>query len=1506
MNATEKLVMVVDDDEALRDSVCELLGDDGYETVGMDGGSSALEHLCALRRKPDLILLDLMMPGMNGWQFRQEQLGDPTLAGIPVVVMTATREVQGISAEEVLYKPFSRARLLEAVGRYLDSGGVQASERPSRPPRRSEAPGSQPPPPSNRQSGHTHDVLHATGAMGALVRTMDWGGTSLGPVDTWSISLRTLVSAVLQSRFPMMLWWGRDLVVIYNDAYQPMLGDKHPRAMGASAREVWAEIWEVLGPQADGVLDGGPATWNEHLLLFLERKGFVEETYWTFSYSPARDDSGAVGGVLVTVQETTEQVQGERQLEMLREVGARPAVGQAVEDACRAAATTLGKYDKDIPFGLLYLLHADGSTSLCAQVGWQQGAVPPELSAWPIDELAASGRPLLVAELGERWGALLGGPWKRRLTQAVLLELVGGNQAQPYGYLVLGVSPVRALDDAYTRMFRLVGDQIVTSISAARTFEEERRRAEALAEIDRAKTTFFSNVSHEFRTPLTLILGPTEDLLNGAHGQLDARQQEQLELMHRNELRLQKLVNALLDFSRIEAGRVEACFQATDLAALTRDLAGSFRAAVDRAGLELHVDCPALDAPVFVDRDMWEKIVVNLLSNALKFTFEGKITLSLSATNDSAILRVADTGIGIAEAEMPRLFERFHRIQGVRARTHEGSGIGLALVTELAKMHGGSIVAESRPGIGTTFTVTIPKGKAHLPKERLGSTPGEVTARGVAPYVQEALRWLPSVARAPETAGASRILVADDNADMRDYLRRLLEPHWEVETATDGLEALASARAHAPMLLIADIMMPGLDGFSLLGELRKEEATRTIPVIMLSARAGEEAKLEGLRAGAEDYLVKPFSARELLARVRTHLELARLRSELRVQREHLYSMFMQAPIAICVLHGADLVFEMANPLYLDIIGRRDVLGRPLLDGLPELRGQGFDTLLREVMKTGESYVGKERLARLDRHRGGALAGTYFTFIYAPIRGEDGAIDRVMVVVSDVTAEVSARRLVEESEEKFRRIVSQVQAGIAQTDLSGRFTLTNDRYREIVGRSEAELSQLTIRDVTHAEDLGITLDAFENLVRSGSPAVLEKRYTKPDGSIVWVQDSISRVQDRDGRPEGAVAVTIDITKRRFAEQALLEAEQAAAHLAAIVTSSDDAIISTELDGTIRSWNKSAEHLYGYTANEVLGQSVVLLVPLDRPNEEPDILRRIAAGETIDHYETVRRRKDGRMVEISLTVSPVRDGRGHITGAAKIARDIGEQKRVQREREARVAEIERSLEFSERFVGILGHDLRNPLGAIITASELLLRREHGERIARPIQRIHNSAERMTRMIEQILDLTRARIGGGIPIRPTAIDLGALVANLVEELEGAAPQQIEVVSAGDLHGHWDGDRLGQVVSNLLANAIEHGEASAVVRLTLDGTGAEVVRFSVWNAGVVPTQLLPIMFEPFRGATATSRKGKKTKGLGLGLYIVQQLVHAHLGTVEVRSSVEGTTFVVTLPRVTDRRSPT
>ncbi len=398
-----------------------------------------------------------------------------------------------------------------------------------------------------------------------------------------------------------------------------------------------------------------------------------------------------------------------------------------------------------------------------------------------------------------------------------------------------------------------------------------------LGELDAAKTAFFSNVSHEFRTPLTLMLGPLEDLLLDPALPPAARQR--LELAQHNALRLLRLVNALLDFSRIEAGRMRASFAPTDIARRTRELVSAFDSAAAKAGLRLTVTTAGA-TPAYVDEDMWEKIVLNLVSNAFKFTFEGSIEVRLSEDASHHRLTVQDSGTGIPEAELPHLFERFHRVEGARSRSHEGTGIGLSLVRELVRLHGGSIAVESTPGQGSTFTVTLPKGKDHLPPEAVSET-GQAAREGVraGAFVDDVERWLPEQpAAAPAgEAGHARVLLVDDNADMRGYVAGLLRPHYQVEEAVDGRAGLELALQHPPDLVLSDVMMPELDGFGLLRALREDPRTRGVPVILLSARAGEESSIEGLEAGADDYLVKPFAARELLARVRTHLELSRTR-----------------------------------------------------------------------------------------------------------------------------------------------------------------------------------------------------------------------------------------------------------------------------------------------------------------------------------------------------------------------------------------------------------------------------------------------------------------------------------------------------------------------------------------------------------------------------------------------------------------------------------------------------
>ena len=737
------------------------------------------------------------------------------------------------------------------------------------------------------------------GEMARLIRAKDWSQTAVGSPENWPQSLRSALGIMLHSRYQMFVWWGEELTYFYNDAYIPVLGKRHPWALGQSPWKVWPEIWDTIGPQAEIVLNEARATWNEQLELIMERNGYTEETFFTFSYSPIPDDQGRVAGVYCACTEDTHRVLGERRLGTLRHLASATADSKSVEDTCEVAARTLEQHGRDASFALIYFINrAGGQARLTASCGVAPGGeLAPqwvELSEaarpthfWPFME-ALTGHAVVVRGLESR--GIPGGPWPEPTNTAVVLPLANsGQEQQPTGFLIVGASPRREFEDQYQGFFELVASSIANAISHARSYEEERSRAEALAEIDRAKTAFFSNVSHEFRTPLTLMLGPLEEILSDKQISLNPETHERLELIHRNSLRLQKLVNTLLDFSRIEAGRIQAFYEPVDLAGLTIELASTFRSAVERAGMRLVVHCEALGELVFVDRDMWEKIVLNLLSNAFKFTLEGEIEVALRQVARTAQLTVRDTGTGISAEQLPHIFERFHRIEGARARTHEGTGIGLALVQELVKLHGGTTAVRSVYGVGTTFTVTIPLGWSHLPADRLGVS----TAQAAPPaarryYAEEANRWLPesrcdlkdeAQERPASPSGRSRILLADDNADMRSYVCRLLSGRYDVEAVPDGEAALAAIRRQPPDIALIDVMMPKIDGFQFLSAVRCEPNTRTLPVVMLSARAGEEARIEGLNAGADDYLIKPFSARELQARVAAHLETVRLRKE---------------------------------------------------------------------------------------------------------------------------------------------------------------------------------------------------------------------------------------------------------------------------------------------------------------------------------------------------------------------------------------------------------------------------------------------------------------------------------------------------------------------------------------------------------------------------------------------------------------------------------------------------
>ena len=825
--------------------------------------------------------------------------------------------------------------------------------------------------------------------MAGLMRAYDWSRTPLGPVSTWPQSLRTALSLILNSQHPMWIGWGSQATFLYNDAYIHVLSRaKHPWALGRPAAEVWAEIWDVCGPLADKVFRNGEPSFFDDVRLFMNRGNYLEETYYSFSYSPIRDESGNVAGLFCPSAEVTSKVLNARRLRTLSELSAAAFVERTVEDACTAAVQTLARNPDDVPFAVLYVLDGDGKEmrlQACAAVPddtWEN-PVPflktnssgnGKGAAYSENLIQGRAEVISVTDIS----SLPLGAAQQKVTEAIVLPVRSRAEDSAIGVLIAGLNPTRQLDDDYRTFYELVAGHVATAIANARSSEEERKRAQALAELDKAKTMFFSNVSHEFRTPLTLMLGPIEAAL--ARPGNSPEERREFELLHRNALRLLKLVNALLDFSRIEAGRVKASYEPVDLAAFTRDLASVFASAAERAGLRLRIDCSTLAEPVFVDREMWEKIVLNLFSNAFKSTFEGEIAVTLKQVDEFAELRVSDTGTGIPQHEIPHLFERFRRVEGAQRRTNEGSGIGLALVHELVAMHGGTISVDSQVGVGTTFTVRLPLGESHLQRDQIVRATGAMTPSSAAAYVQEALSWLPNATSEPvlgldvtadttslgdgaeARAPAGTVLLVDDNRDMREYVRRLLSERFQVKTADNGKIALEVATAQPPDLVLTDVMMPEMDGFQLLAALRDNPATSRVPVIMLSARAGEESRVEGLEAGADDYLVKPFTARELVARVESHIRMAEFRRQALEReielREAVRSARNQAAEALEHISDGFWTYDSEwritymNPA-AEAMSRRtraEQIGRTIWQLFPDLPGTELEAQFRRAME----------------------------------------------------------------------------------------------------------------------------------------------------------------------------------------------------------------------------------------------------------------------------------------------------------------------------------------------------------------------------------------------------------------------------------------------------------------------------------------------------------------------------------------------------------------------------
>jgi PAS domain S-box-containing protein len=1407
--------------------------------------------------------------------------------------------------------------------------------------------------------GDPFGFLPDGGEMGDLIRAQDWSQTPLGAAERWSGSLRSALSICLGSRFPIGLYWGPRLTLLYNDAWSLILGAKHPGSLGRDAQEVWPELWDTIGPMFEQVHTTGESTYSEDSLLSMERHGYREECYFNYTFTPVRGKEGHVEGIFNAVIETTFRVISERRTRVLRELAEALSGVESPQAACQRTAERLGQAGHDVVFAAVWLADEAGQPKLETARG-----LPPErlLAAgpWPLEQAPREPRAVPLAEIERHLGPVVGSVWPEPCTEAMLAPFEAG--AGLRGSLLIGASPRRAVDEDYLAFAERAAAHLAAAASHARALETERQRSQQLAELDRAKTAFFSNVSHEFRTPLTLMLGPTETAL-----QSGALTGEALQTVYRNELRLLKLVNTLLDFARLEAGRSDATFVPSDFGQLTADLASTFRSVLERAGLALEVEIEPLPQPVHLDPGQWEKVVLNLLSNAFKFTLQGKVHVQVSARPDAAVLEVSDTGVGIPAEEVPRLFQRFHRVQGGSARTFEGSGIGLALVHEVVTMHGGQITVRSELGRGSTFTVTVPFGVAHLPADKLGAAaPAARQPVEAEPYVSEALRWLPEPsppvrsAEEPE-AHDERILVVDDNADMRDYLRRILAGRWGVQTASDGLQALASVRSDPPDLVLSDVMMPGLDGFGLLRELRRDPALQGLPVILLSARAGEEAHVEGLDAGADDYLVKPFSAKELVARVQSQLELARMRRAAEAERDRFRGLLAQIPAIVNVMQGPDLVFEFVHPLTTIAVGGRQLLGRPLLEGVPEYADQPYPGLLRRVIETGEPWSGHEMLVYIDRGQG--PEPTYWNSIYLPVRRAGGEIEGVMTFDHEVTEIVRARQQLAMANARLQLLSD---TSLLLTDR--RLTLPQ-RLREVarlLTRQIGDSCEVVVVSVDGATYSAVALEhrdpqrqqALQRLIGAGMPvdsATMTGRLLM-GGEAIWVPEvdlealspSLSPGSRRflaehpvrslaavrltgGGQVLGAMSMTRYAESKALTEEdfSLLQdvaarvalgmaddrqrkaVEQSEVRFRSLIAASAQVVWTASSDGAMVEDSPTWRAFTGQT--RWLGRAWLEAVhPEDRTRVSQRWERAVAQVAEFEAEYRLSRPDGGWSWTIARAV-PVRGEDGSVVEWVGTNTDITERKRLEAEAEQERASLreaqaaaERASRAKDEFLAMLGHELRNPLAPILTALGVMrMRSQEAHKLEREI--IERQVKHVVRLVDDLLEVSRIT-RGKVKLERRLVDMGEVIAQAVEMASPLVEQRQQHLSISvDPHLTMQGDpgRLAQIFSNLLTNASKYTPEGGDITLCAEGL-EQLVCVSVRDTGIgIRPEMLERIFELFEQERQELDRAKG--GLGLGLTIVRSLVAAHGGTVHAVSEGpgKGSEFVVYLPIAQDTLTP-
>lgn len=1029
-------------------------------------------------------------------------------------------------------------------------------------------------------------------------------------------------------------------------------------------------------------------------------------------------------------------------------------------------------------------------------------------------------------------------------------------------------------------------------------------------ELDALKSQFFANVSHELRTPLTLVMSPLRHRLE--RDDLSAAERQEDEMMLRNARLLYRHVSDLLDASKLESGRMNVAYATVDIGALTRATAAQFDSMAYERRFDFRVNAPA-SLFAQVDAEKFERILLNLLSNALKFTPDGgRIDVRLKAEGELVVMEVQDNGPGVPANLREAVFERFRQIAGGPQRRFGGTGLGLSIVKEFVELHRGTVAVTEALGGGALFEVRLPLSAPA--GTALQAQPSQIDFM-VEHQIVDELRVHPSIdgIAAVESVNDYRplVLLVEDNADMNAYIADLLRAHYRVRCAFDGREGLEQALKEAPDLMICDLMMPRMSGDEMAVEMHQTKGLEDTPIIMLTAIADDDLRLRLLKSDVQEYLVKPFVANELLARVARIIK-DRLQNTARISASEMRfeATFELAAIGIALV-APDGRWLRVNQSLCQIVGyTQDELLALTFQDITHPDDLHSDLKFVRQMLANEirQYSLEKRYLRKD----GSIF--WINLSVALVRHADGSPDYFISVVEDIDQRKAVEFALKESKTALQ--ASQRLAGIGSWawDVKTDHHVWSEEIYLIYGRDSSLPPALypEVQSYFTPQSWAKLAAAVDQCSVTGVPYECDAEVVRPDDTHRWIIARGEAMRDAVGNVVSMHGTVQDITERKNSELALRQSNERFSTI--FQTSPIGIAIGRLSDGAFLDVNRSFEELLGYRREELLGKTGADIGMWVNANERSAVLRALSSEKVVQNVEAQFRKKSGDIIDIAYSGCYV-----EIAGAQQfvgMVSDISLQKAARRMLESDKLHLESlvnsrteqlrlardAAETANRaksaFLANMSHEIRTPMNAIVGLTHLMrqknLETEQRERLGR----IEVAAAHLLSIINDILDLSKIE-AGRLELDPTNFALGSILDHVQSLIfEQARSKGLSIQTEGENIPLWlfgDVTRLRQALLNYAGNAIkftEQGSIALRVKVLEETQGTCLVRFEVEDTGIgISTDTLPTLFEAFNQADVKTTR--KYGGTGLGLAITRRLARAMGGDAGAVSTVgRGSTF--------------